>query len=673
MARVRRGVIDLITSYDELYIDGEIPPAEEDYYEIFAPINSALLPYTTITVWGRGLVSFGPPTEGQFEFMANLANSTDLSQFPGDWVSFGFSADAIELIPILYYDWWAGGASIGASPSGIFITPDGINLPGAWSIGGQSGSGGTFLYWSDLVVQEGTNASETLVVSSLPETLLGLDGDDTLMGAGGSDALFGGAGNDHLIGGGGNDRLFGGEGDDLLDPGVEYVDRTQFGGFAEATEIREALIVDGGAGFDTLRVDYSASPVSIGLRADDLLSKPTILNMEAIEVVGSQFADVIIGTSAGDRLFGGGGFDVLEGNAGNDWLDAGPAGPAAIGFAPDSGQSNIDAISLNSYFVATSGSPTASFALTAAAIFYDMQGFYPTYGGPETFSFTAEAGATLEVRLAVAGDTFMTFADYSLTSSTGVEIERQFHEDPDPEQSYGYFVLAEAGTYYLTAAVYPGVWQGGVAEFHLSLTSAQVMTGNRLIGGEGDDTYVVHSGSDEVVERAGQGTDHVRSSVSFDLAANVENLTLTGSAAINGTGNGLANAISGNGSANRIIGGAGADTLTGGGGPDRFVFTSLSDSAPGAADRILDFSGKTKRGNGDKIDLSAIDANSNTAAHDSFHFVNKFSGKAGQVFSSYDEQSGLTSIYLDVDGDRSADMVIELLGNVKLTATDFIL
>ena len=113
--------------------------------------------------------------------------------------------------------------------------------------------------------------------------------------------------------------------------------------------------------------------------------------------------------------------------------------------------------------------------------------------------------------------------------------------------------------------------------------------------------------------------------------------------------------------------------LVGGAGADQFRFTDISDSAPGASDLITDFSGKKgKPSQGDKIDLSAIDANSNTAANDAFSLVNKFSGQAGQVYSAYDKQSGTTSIYLDVNGDRSADMIIQLSGNVNLTTADFI-
>ena len=85
-----------------------------------------------------------------------------------------------------------------------------------------------------------------------------------------------------------------------------------------------------------------------------------------------------------------------------------------------------------------------------------------------------------------------------------------------------------------------------------------------MTGGAGNDTYVVDDVGDVVIESASEGTDTVQSSVSYTLAANVENLTLTGSGNISGNGNGVANAITGNSGDNTLDGGAGADTMTGG-------------------------------------------------------------------------------------------------------------
>ena len=85
-----------------------------------------------------------------------------------------------------------------------------------------------------------------------------------------------------------------------------------------------------------------------------------------------------------------------------------------------------------------------------------------------------------------------------------------------------------------------------------------------MAGGTGNDTYVVDNVGDVVTEALNEGTDLVQSSVSFTLGANVENLTLTGSANINGTGNALANVLTGNSGANTLTGAGGNDTLDGG-------------------------------------------------------------------------------------------------------------
>ena len=81
-----------------------------------------------------------------------------------------------------------------------------------------------------------------------------------------------------------------------------------------------------------------------------------------------------------------------------------------------------------------------------------------------------------------------------------------------------------------------------------------------LIGGTGDDTYVVDSTSDTVTENSSEGTDLIQSSVTYTASNNVENLTLTGSDNINGTGNSLDNTLTGNSGNNVLDGGSGTDT-----------------------------------------------------------------------------------------------------------------
>jgi Ca2+-binding RTX toxin-like protein len=97
---------------------------------------------------------------------------------------------------------------------------------------------------------------------------------------------------------------------------------------------------------------------------------------------------------------------------------------------------------------------------------------------------------------------------------------------------------------------------------------------DNLRGGGGNDTYVVGDDGDVVTELDNGGTDTVRSSVTFSLTAGavfVENLVLIGGAAINGTGNGLANTMTGNEGANILDGAGGNDVLLGGGGGDDLV------------------------------------------------------------------------------------------------------
>ena len=107
-----------------------------------------------------------------------------------------------------------------------------------------------------------------------------------------------------------------------------------------------------------------------------------------------------------------------------------------------------------------------------------------------------------------------------------------------------------------------------------------------MVGGLGNDTYNVDSISDQVIEAAGEGTDLVQSSIAYNLGNDVENLTFTGSSAINGTGNSLDNVLIGNSGANSLSGlggndslngGTGADTMSGGLGDDTYTIDNTGD------------------------------------------------------------------------------------------------
>ncbi len=252
---------------------------------------------------------------------------------------------------------------------------------------------------------------------------------------------------------------------------------------------------------------------------------------------------------------------------------------------------------------------------------------------------------------------------------------------------------------------------------------------NTLSGGNGDDTYIVKTLTERVVEGVGGGVDSVISSVDFTLSDNVEGLRLVGTA-VAGAGNGLDNKITGNagnniidglggddqivgaegndqingGIGNDVIsGGAGGDTLIGGEGVDRLSGDDGADSLSGGAgtdtlegglgadtlsggagadvfnfregtitntpDRITDF----VRSDGDKIWLMAIDANTQVAGDQKFAFIGTtaFSKVAGEL--RFENSNGVTSVMGDMNGDGLADFTLVLPGAGTLMSSDFIL
>jgi len=240
-----------------------------------------------------------------------------------------------------------------------------------------------------------------------------------------------------------------------------------------------------------------------------------------------------------------------------------------------------------------------------------------------------------------------------------------------------------------------------------------------MLGGGGDDTYYVDNRSDRVYETTtaksaadAGGNDTVNSSVSYSLGGNgrqfIENLTLTGTDAINATGNELGNRLSGNNSANILTGNGGADTLvgydgndrlyggagddvliagtgndridpgtgkdamTGGTGADTFVFSSAGVADAGSqalADRISDFS----HAEHDRIDLRAVDANLLLGGDQAFTFIGTaaFGSHAGEL--RIELTATATFIEGDVNGDGVADGFIRLASGLTLVAGDFLL
>jgi Ca2+-binding RTX toxin-like protein len=104
-----------------------------------------------------------------------------------------------------------------------------------------------------------------------------------------------------------------------------------------------------------------------------------------------------------------------------------------------------------------------------------------------------------------------------------------------------------------------------------------------------------------------------------------------------------------------LIGGAGQDVLRGGFASDQFRYLDIGDSTVANPDHILDLEGF------DRIDLSAIDANTGVAGDQAFTWIgsNAFSA-AGQLRAVYDDATGLWNVSGDVNGDGAADFLIQV-------------
>lgn len=335
---------------------------------------------------------------------------------------------------------------------------------------------------------EGTSGNDRLSGGSTADWISGFEGDDVLVGNNGSDELDGGTGADTMVGGLGND---------------EYT----------VDDINDVVVENAGAGWDTIFTDLSSYSIA------------SLVSVEGLT-----------GMNGDQQLTGNAGWNVIDGGAGADLMTGGAGADV--------------------YFVDNVGDSVVEIA---------DQGTDEIYTGLATYSLE-----TLQ----------------NVENLTGQADDQQLTGNAANNVIYG----------------------GGGAD--------------SMRGVGGDDSYDVDNAGDRVLEGAGAGTDTVTSSVSFVLGPNVENLFLSGSAAINGNGNALANGITGNSAANILNGLGGADTMAGGGGDDIYFVDNTGDSAAegggGGVDLVKSSVSFTLGDNVEKLllfGLAAIDATGNSVAN----------------------------------------------------------
>ena len=452
------------------------------------------------------------------------------------------------------------------------------------------------------------------------------------------------------------------------------------------------------------------------------------INLNAAPLIGANAggyvswnSNIVGGFTIANNVFienatGGSGNDTLTGNSANNTLDGGAGNDTMIGGIGDDIYI-VDSLS----DVVTEGSSAGTDTVRSSSISLNLSTNYAnvenlTLTGSSSYNLTGNSSAnTLTgnsgnnvIDGGAGNDTMIGGAGndtYYVDSSSDVVTENSVEGTDTIQSSVTLTIAANVENLTLT---------GGSAINGTGNTVANEITGNgannilsgaqgndtlyggggndtlngglghdTLIGGLGDDTYVVNTTGDIVTEVSGEGTDTIQSSASFTVAANVENLTLTGGSAINGTGNTAANTITGNGANNilsgaqgndtlyggggndtlngglghdTLIGGLGDDVLIGGGGRDIFVFDSLSGT-----DTLNDFNLSL-----DKIHFDSSIFTSLSSGIVAENFVQAAAASEADDYLIYNTINNY--LYYDADGSGGGAMIHIATLNVDITS-----
>ncbi|MCR9177792.1 MAG: DUF4214 domain-containing protein [Alphaproteobacteria bacterium] len=326
------------------------------------------------------------------------------------------------------------------------------------------------------------------------------------------------------------------DGDDVLtgDAGDNEIDARA--GNDRVTGLGGQDTLRGGTGDDTL----------LGGTENDLL-------------LGQDGSDSLEGGDGDDQLYGGVAFDHVHGGAGRDFIDGGAGADHMMG-GPGDDTFVVDDSADIAVERASEGRDTVR-----ASVDYTLGDHVEvlTLTGTDALSGTGNAAAN-EIA-GNSGDNTLFGGDGADTLTGGAGSDSIEGEGGDDRLLGGDafdHVHGGAGNDFI---------DGGADADH-------------MMGGAGNDRFIVDNTGDIVVEAAGEGTDLVRSSVSYTIGDHIENLTLTGSTNLNATGNAAVNTLNGNTGDNRLTGAGGDDRLNGGAGTDTAVVGVASDDPSVAFD-----------------------------------------------------------------------------------------
>lgn len=400
---------------------------------------------------------------------------------------------------------------------------------------------------------QGLSTSTSFGISVLPLPIIGTSGNDVLVGGAGDDVISGLAGNDTLDGGAGDDEMYGGEGDDtyIVDSFDDYIEE------------------ESGEGTDEVRTDLD------GYQLGWAIERLVLTGTNDLEGYGNELDNTLVGN---------GGANYLEGGSGNDWIDGGGGIDQMVGGSGDdtyvidvagetvTESSNGGTDTIRSAVTWTLGTQFEHLTLIGTG---NVNGF----GNGRNNTLTGNSGNNQLIGFGGV-DTMMGGLgnDTYVIDTSDILVENANEGSDVVVVTFSYTLLDNFEQIVLSGTDSLNATGNNAANTLVGNSAANTLDGkganDTMLGAAGDDTYIVDHANDFIIENASEGTDIVFSSVTHTLRAEVENLTLTGTGAINGTGNISSNVIIGNDFANTLTGNAGADTLVGGNGADIYRYMS---------------------------------------------------------------------------------------------------